>query len=246
VEPQLDLLLAGVRDVLGDDLVGAYLHGSAVLGGLRPTSDLDVIAVSARRLTDGEKERLASRLGEISKKPRSLDFDLVVQSEIRPWRYPPPFDFHYSDWWPGMRDRDTNTDLAVLITMLLAAGTPLYGPAPATIFDAVPENDFRRTTLAAADEVVRDVEGDTRNVVLTLARIWTSLETGDVLPKDRAATWALERLPDEHKPVLERARSLYLEGSYGTWDDVRDEVAAYVAYTSNAIRMASTYSSPRR
>jgi predicted nucleotidyltransferase len=246
VEPQIERLLAGVRDVLGDDLVGAYLHGSAVLGGLQPTSDLDVIAVSARRLTDSEKQRLASRLAEVSKRPRSLDFDLVVQSEIRPWRYPPPFDFHYSDWWPGMRDRGTNTDLAVLITMLLAAGTPLYGPAPTTIFDAVPENDFRRTTLAAVDEVVRDIEGDTRNVVLTLARIWTSLETGDVLRKDRAATWALERLPDEHKPVLERARSLYLEGSYGTWDDVRDEVAAYVAYTSNAIKMASTYSSPRR
>jgi hypothetical protein len=130
--------------------------------------------------------------------------------------------------------------------MLLAADTPLHGPAPATVFDAVPRDDFRRTTLAAAFEVVRDVEGDTRNVVLTLARIWTSLETGEVLPKDRAATWALERLPDEHKPVLERARSLYLQGSYGTWDDVRDEVAAYVAYTSNAIRMASTYSSPRR
>ena len=233
--------------MLGEDLVGMYLHGSAALGGLRPGSDLDVIAVSARRLTDGEKQRLASRLGEISKKPRSLDFDLVVQSEIRPWRYPPPFDFHYSEWWPGMRDRDTNTDLAVLITILLAGGgAPLYGPAPATVFDAVPENDFRRTTLAAADEVVRDIEGDTRNVVLTLARIWTSLETGEVLRKDRAATWVLERLPDEHKPVLERARSLYPEGSRGTWDDLRDEVAAYVAYTLNAIRIASTYSSPRR
>jgi predicted nucleotidyltransferase len=246
VEPQIDLLLAELRDVLGDDLIGAYLHGSAVLGGLRPTSDLDVIAVSVRRLTDGEKQRLASRLGEISKKPRSLDFDLVVQSEIRPWHYPPLFDFHYSDWWPGMRDRDTNTDLAVLLTILLAAGTPLYGPAPATVFDAVPEHDFRRTTLAAADEVVRDIEGDTRNVVLTLARIWTSLETGEVLRKDRAATWVLERLPDEHKPVLERARSLYLEGSRGSWDDMREEINAYVGYTSNAIKMASTYSSPRR
>jgi hypothetical protein len=233
--------------MLGDDLVGMYLHGSAALGGLRPGSDLDVIAVSARRLTDVEKQRLASRLGEISKQPRSLDFDLVVQSEIRPWRYPPPFDFHYSEWWPGMRDRDTNTDLAVLITILLAGGVaPVYGAAPATVFDAVPENDFRRTTLAAADEVIRDIEGDTRNVVLTLARIWTSLETGEVLRKDRAATWVLERLPDEHKPVLERARSLYLEGSRGTWDDLREEVAAYVAYTLNAIRIASTNSSPRR
>jgi predicted nucleotidyltransferase len=239
--PQVDLLLAALRDVLGDDLVGAYVHGSAVLGGMPPGSDLDVIAVSARRMTDDEKQRLASRLADVSKKPLPLDFDLLVQSEIRPWRYPPPFDFHYSEWWPGMRDRDTNADLAVLISTLLAGGaTPLHGPSPAAIFDPVPEEDFRRTTRAAADEVVRNLEGDTRNVILTLARIWTSLETGEILRKDRAATWVLERLPDEHKPVLERARSLYLEGSRGTWDDVWDEVTAYVAYSSNAIRMAST------
>jgi streptomycin 3"-adenylyltransferase len=240
VDTQLEAVVAAVRHVLGDDAVGIYLHGSGALGGLRPTSDLDVIAVSTRHLTADEKQRLATQLAAISKRPRSVDFDLVVQSEIRPWRSPPPFDFHYSDWWPGMRDRGTNNDLAVLITMLLAAATPVYGPPPATVLDPVPDSDFRRQTLAAAEEVVRDVDGDTRNVLLTLARVWASLETGEVLPKDRAATWVLERLPDQHKPVLERARAAYLEGSYGEWDDVRDEVAAFVAYTSNAIRIAST------
>jgi Domain of unknown function (DUF4111) len=139
-----------------------------------------------------------------------------------------------------MRDRGTNPDLAVLITMLLAADRPLYGPAPATIFDPVPAVDLRRTTLAAADEVLRDLDGDTRNVLLTLARVWATLETGETLPKDRAATWALERLPQECRPVLERARDHYLEGSYGTWDDVRDDVRACADYTSKAIRMAST------
>ena len=40
-----------VSGVFGSDLVGAYLHGSAVLGGLRPTSDVDVLAV-CRRASD--------------------------------------------------------------------------------------------------------------------------------------------------------------------------------------------------
>jgi predicted nucleotidyltransferase len=240
VREQLDAVVAAVRDILGDDLVGVYLHGSGALGGLRATSDLDVIAVSARRLTVPEKQRLAARLAELTKQPRSLDFDLVVQDEIRPWRYPPPFDFHHSDWWPGMRDRGTNPDLAVLVTMLRAADRPLYGPPATTVFDPVPEEDLRRTTLAAVDDVLRDLDGDTRNVLLTLARVWATVESGEVLPKDRAATWALERLPQEHRPVLERARDLYLEGSYGTWDEVRDEVRACADYTSNAIRMAST------
>jgi predicted nucleotidyltransferase len=240
------VLIEGVRDVLGENVVGIYLHGSAVLGGLRKRSDLDVITVVAKPLTNDEKQRLAGVLAGISNKPRPLDFDLVVQAEVRPWRYPPTFDFHYSEWWPGVRDRDTNVDLAVLITMLLAGDTPLYGPPPATVFEAVPAADFRRATLAAVGDVIRRLDGDTRNVLLTLARIWASIETGRMLSKDGAATWALERLPEEHKPVLERARDLYLEGSRGSWDDLREEVRACADYTSKAIKTASTYSSPRR
>jgi hypothetical protein len=234
-----------LRSGLGDALVGVYLHGSGVLGGFRRRSDLDVIAVVARPLTSDEKQRLWTALAEISKNPRSLDFDLVVQSEIRPWRSPPPFDFHYSEW-AGRRDGGTNPDLASLITMVLAGDTPLLGPPPAAVFDPVPREDFRKMVVGSVDEVARGLETDTRNAVLTLARIWNAAETDDVLSKDAAASWALKRLPEEHRPVLERARAIYLDEADEHWDDVRDQVAAYVAFISNAIKMASTYSSPRR
>ena len=59
-------VVAAVADVLGDDLLGVYLHGSAVLGGIRPHSDLDVLAVSARRTTPEEKRRLVDRLRAVS------------------------------------------------------------------------------------------------------------------------------------------------------------------------------------
>ncbi|MCI0582291.1 MAG: nucleotidyltransferase domain-containing protein, partial [Chloroflexi bacterium] len=39
-----------LREVIGDAVLGVYLHGSAVMGGLRPTSDVDVLAVTARVL----------------------------------------------------------------------------------------------------------------------------------------------------------------------------------------------------
>ncbi len=59
-----------------------------------------------------------------------------------------------------------------------------------------------------------DLEGDTRNVLLTLARVWTTLATGRIRSKDAAADWALARLPDEHRPVLAHARQLYLDRRY--------------------------------
>ena len=47
---QIEDVLGALRDVLGPALIGAYLHGSAVLGGLHAQSDIDVLAVSAREV----------------------------------------------------------------------------------------------------------------------------------------------------------------------------------------------------
>ena len=63
VMTQLDAIVGLVRGVLGGDLVGAYLHGSAVLGQLRPRSDTDVLVVSRRRLTEGERRTLVISVG---------------------------------------------------------------------------------------------------------------------------------------------------------------------------------------
>lgn len=94
-----------VRDVLGPDALGAYLHGSAVLGGLRPHSDIDVLVVSRRRTTPGEKRALIDRLlpisgrGDPSGRARPIELTIVVASEIRPWHFPPLFDFQFGDWF---------------------------------------------------------------------------------------------------------------------------------------------------
>src|SRR5918992_195214 len=66
---QFEQLLAAVRDVLGPDLVGAYLFGSAVMGGLRPRSDLDVLVAARRRRARAETQRLVARLLAVSGRP---------------------------------------------------------------------------------------------------------------------------------------------------------------------------------
>ncbi|OON77990.1 nucleotidyltransferase domain-containing protein [Streptomyces tsukubensis] len=54
---QLQEIAGLTGGVLGGDLIGTYLHGSSVLGGLRPASDVDVLLVSRRSM--GERERRA-------------------------------------------------------------------------------------------------------------------------------------------------------------------------------------------
>jgi predicted nucleotidyltransferase len=237
-QQQLDRVLALVSDVLGPEAVGAYLFGSAVLGGLRPQSDLDVLVVSQRRTTREEKRRLVEPLLALSGRTtlqgrwRRVELTIVVASEIKPWCYPPSFDFQYGDWlrddfergelepWPST----TSPDLASLITMVLLYNTPVLGPPPAELFDSVPHDDLLRATVGGIDSLLCDLESDTRNVVLTLARIWSTVATGVIHSKDAAADWALARLPEEHRAVLARARRCYLSGENERWDDLLPEV----------------------
>ena len=74
--------------------------------------------------------------------------------------------------------------------------------------------------LEGIGPLLADLDDDTRNVVLTLARIWTTLGTGEFRSKHAAADWALERLPEEHRAVLARARAIYLDDEPERWDDL--------------------------
>jgi Nucleotidyltransferase domain. len=217
-DDQIKPLLGIVNDVLGDDVIGVYLFGSAVLGGLRPHSDIDVMVVSERPTTRPEKQRLITRLMDLSGKPRHLELTIVLQSEIRPWRYPPRMDLQYGDRWRKEFESSdlepwgssTNPDLASLVTMVLLADTPLEGPPPAEVLDPVPRRDFVAAQTHGLDGLLQDLESDTRNVVLTLARIWSSIVTDEVRSKDAAADWALPLLPAKYQPVLTEARAIYL------------------------------------
>ena len=243
-DEQITLVLKGVQDVLADAVVGAYLFGSAVLGGLRPLSDLDILVVSERGTTTHDKRRLVAHLLAVSGRPRPVEVTLVVHGEIRPWRYPPRLDFQFGEWWRGRFERGelepwpsaTDPDLASLLRMVLLADAPLIGSPPAEVIDPVPRRDYVAALLQALDDVVRMIDSDTRNAVLTLARIWGSIETDEVRSKDEAANWALPRLPQHLRPVLARARAIYLGDEVDRWDDLQSEITEYVQWVLEEVK----------
>jgi predicted nucleotidyltransferase len=221
------------RGLAGAEIVGVYLYGSAAAGGLRPDSDLDLFVVTDRRLTTGEKARIVEGLLPISGREtrpptwRPLEVTIVAQPEVRPWRYPPRMELQYGEWLrtellSGAIEPEPaeNPDLGVLVTMVRQSGRALIGPAPNDVLDAVPRDDLVRAMVDGLPSLVSDLADDTRNVLLTLARIWITVATGEIRSKDDAADWAISRLPDAHRPMLARARDLYRTGGYGDhWDD---------------------------
>jgi len=247
---QTEEVLRLVHEVFGADIVGGYPHGSAVLGGLRPHSDIDLFVVVRRRTTRQERRVLTDRLLAISGSggpeaaARPVELTIAVQDDVRPWRYPPRCEFQYGEWLRAAYERGEtpepapSPDLALLVTMVLLGDRALVGPPPRQVLGPVPAGDLTRSMLAGIPELLAEVETDTRNVLLTLARIWTTLATGEIMRKDAAAEWVLGRLPAEHRTVLARARAGYLGIEPERWDDLRPRVGPCAAYLVAAIERA--------
>ena len=77
---------------------------------------------------------------------------------------------------------------------------------------------------------------DTRNVILTLARIWSTAATGVIRSKDTAADWALERLPPRHRPALAPAPAISLGDHSERWNDVEDRIERHADDVIAALR----------
>lgn len=252
-QQQLDRALALVREVLGGEIVGAYLFGSAVRGGLRPDSDLDIFVVCSRPTTLAEREQLARQLMAISGKSdpggmwRRVEVTIAVQSDIKPWRYPPRLDFQYGDWLRDefeMGNYDPappryRPDLAILISMVLEAKATLIGSPPAAVFDPVPHEDVLRAMVGDLERLRSEIDQDTRNVILTLARMWSTLVTGSIYSKDEAANWVVEQLPASCKPIVIHARDAYLGREAERWDHQSGDVDNCVEYMIAMIKSIS-------
>lgn len=245
-------MLAAALGVLGPNLLATYLYGSAVQGGLQRWSDLDLLVVTERAMTRDHQRELISRIVPLSRfgvRPatwRPVELTVVVRDEIVPWRYPPRHDFQYGEWL-GEELGDgritpvpaANPDLAILLTTVRDGGRPLLGPAASELLAPVPADDLRHAMLDGLDGLLADLDGDERNVILTLARIWMTLVTGEIRSKDAAAGWALQRLPLAHRAVLERARAIYLDQAPETWDRLSERIGPCVAHLVGEVRGAA-------
>jgi predicted nucleotidyltransferase len=231
--------------VLGENVAGAYLFGSAVLGGLRHESDLDVLTVVKRPTTSEQKKALVQPLLTLSGRDgrRHLELTVVVESEIRPWRYPSRMDFQYGDWLRShfadgkVEPLSTeNPDLAVLLATVRRHGEPVIGPPAVDLIDVIPSTDVRAAIVDGIESLADELGPDTRNVLLTFARMWTTVGTGEIRSKDEAASWAMARLSSQHRPVLELARRGYLGEVEDDWARRDDEAKSAADYMIGEIR----------
>ncbi|RUR53190.1 aminoglycoside adenylyltransferase family protein [Vreelandella populi] len=235
-----------VRCVLGESIVGIYLFGSAVVGGLKRDSDVDILVAVSIPPTFEQRKTLVTQLMGISgaignsQDIRPVELTVVSVSDVVPWQFPPRAEFIYGEWLRegfeagSVPEPACDPDLAIVLKKVIDNSLPLYGRSAAEVFEPVPITDIRRAIRDSLPSLLAETAGDERNVVLTLSRMWLTAATGNVVPKDAAAEWVEKKVPSDHAMLLKYARKGYLGMIEDRWER-QEEFDALVSYMKNSI-----------
>ena len=194
-------VVAALRASIGGELVGAYFVGSVALGGYVPgESDIDIVAVSRRALTEAERGRVIEQvLASTDACPtRGLEFTLYRADAATAVSTEADFEVNVNGG-PGMAQsvhrvaRDEPWFWYVLDRAIAhRSGMAIDGPASAEVFADVP----RQVVLAALVDSMRwhrEHEKATLYSVLNACRAWR-FAVDDVLgSKLDGARWARTR-----------------------------------------------------
>lgn len=261
VNDLLWLLLAEMRAILGDDLIGLYLDGSLALGDFDPeTSDVDFMAAITRPLSPHQFAALATLHREIRDNGLAL---AALHGQVRVSGVPLAAEIEGSYIpLPALRRHDpADTTFAylgrgpdeVLQFKLLHSdwvihrytvrehGITLFGPPPASLIDPITPDDVRRATAEvlrswwgtaeAANHIRAAPASGLAFVALVMCRALFALEYGAVVSKPAAARWALATLDTRWQPLIEQSLAWQLD------DSMKPEMIAFVRQVSGRVQL---------
>lgn len=213
-----------VAHLLADNIVGIYLHGSLALGCFNPArSDLDLLVITRQRMTVDMKRDLAELLLVTSNAPYPIEISFLPYTDLTPWRYPTPFDFHYSETWreqtrQALQDgrwrqwnehRAQDPDLAAHVTITRHRGICLYGAPIAQLLPEVPKEDYLASILSDVRDSFNWIMDNPVYSILNACRVYAFVRDGLVYSKQEGGEWAFAIVPDELRPVIAMALEAY-------------------------------------
>ncbi|MCS6839740.1 MAG: DUF4111 domain-containing protein [Roseiflexus sp.] len=226
IRAQVERYVSDVCMILGDELVGVYLHGSLAMGCFNPAqSDLDLLVITHAPMSVATKRNIADHLLRASRQPAPIEVSFLALTMLTPWRHPPLFDFYYSEMWRDAYTRDLtgegwrawnarerrDPDLSAHITVVRQRGIVLYGPPVTDVFPEVPEADYIAAIISDVTEALERIYADPVYAILNACRTLAFLRTRQVFSKEEGGRWALNHLPSVLRPLVQMALIHYCD-----------------------------------
>jgi hypothetical protein len=214
----LEHLCRHLQTILGDQVIGIYLYGSAAVGDfVSGTSDIDLIVVCRVELSAAAMGRLHHLLTTCALPSWLAGVDCSILSAAvaaRPQqevRWEADLQVKQQAGQRELRLRDRLDRRAVLdLAMARERGQALIGPAAQAIFAPVPPSWLRAACLLAITIWAgRDVFHDPASGVLQVCRAWRYVAEGILGTKSEGGTWACSRVA---QPALIEAALAHRHG----------------------------------
>ena len=248
IQSQVRTLQTESQRVLGENLVGFYLHGSLALGGFNPVrSDVNIVAVTKQRMDTEVERALVTLLLRVSKMPCPVSIHFLAQHDIFPFQNPLPYDLYYNEamreskqqdmrnnTWQHWNDRiEYDPDLTIILPVLQLHGVCLYGASPSTTLPSVPERASRDALVAKIQAAQQSPLHDPISFVLNACRVAAYLHDHTLLSKDAGGVLGLASLTKHYHPLIEQLLALYRGESPGrpVGHAALQDFAAYVHET---------------
>lgn len=237
-----------LQQVLGENLIGVYLHGSLAFNCFNPdTSDVDFLVVVRDRLDAATKRRIAKALIELSRDApkKGLEMSIVTRASLRDFRYPTPYELHFGNEWIRRYEADevdleaerTDPDLAAHLTVVRERGVRLVGAPIEEVFLPIPRHAYLRSIANDAAYASRNLVSDPVYGVLNLCRVLAFIHDGVITSKAEGGEWAVRRVPANFVPLTQAALDAYAQG-----DQLRlangEQLHAFAAYAAREINRA--------
>jgi len=220
----LKIISERYQGLLGDNLVGIYIHGSIAFGCFNwDRSDIDFLVVVENPISKEIKLELLSVLEELCEQAPEKGFEMsvVLNEYCKKFIYPTPYELHFSNDWRLDKylqnplllcNIETDNDLAAHFTVIKNVGLVLYGEPIVEIFGNVPEEDYLDSICLDIENAKNDVLNHPVYFILNLCRTCAYIKDGMVLSKEQGGQWGLNNLPPLYHSLILNIMDNYTRG----------------------------------
>ena len=229
------------KEILQDNLVGLYLHGSAAMGCFNEKeSDIDILVVIDHDMSDQEKRRYMDMIVALnaSAPKKGIEMSIIRKSVCKPFLYPTPFELHFSivhlAWYQNdpqdyiLKMKGTDKDLAAHITITYHRGICLYGKNIRSVFEEVGKDAYFDSIWYDIAQAEEDILDAPVYITLNLCRVLAYKQESLILSKQEGGEWGLTHVPKHYRHLIQAALDAY--ASVGAMVFADDEALAYAKY----------------
>lgn len=221
-EPILKLIEEKYKEILGNNLVGIYVHGSIAFNCFNwDKSDIDFLVVVNEKLSQNVKLDLLNVLEKLRGQcpPKGLEMSVILKKYCVNFQYPTPYELHFSKDWverylsnPLLLCDDslkTDKDLAAHFTIIRYAGITLWGMPIRDVFGEVPKENYIDSIKNDVENARIDIIKDPMYITLNLCRVVAYIKANLIISKEQGGIWALNNLPIQYNNIINRALNNY-------------------------------------